>query len=61
MSKSSSELNSPMKCSVYIATSTDGFIATHDGGVDWLHTAGNSDATVFSNDFILEMFGVNYL
>jgi len=30
-----------MKCSVYIATSVDGFIATKDGGVDWLHTAGN--------------------
>jgi dihydrofolate reductase len=30
-----------MKCSVYIATSVDGFIAKKDGGVDWLHTAGN--------------------
>lgn len=27
-----------MKCSVYIATSADGYIATPDGGVDWLHT-----------------------
>lgn len=33
-----------MKCSVYIATSMDGFIATKDGSVDWLHTAGNADA-----------------
>lgn len=33
-----------MKCSVYIATSVDGFIATKEGGVDWLHTAGNSNA-----------------
>lgn len=32
-----------MKCSVFIATSVDGFIATKDGGVDWLHTAGNSN------------------
>lgn len=31
-----------MKCSVYIATSVDGFIARKDGNVDWLHTAGNS-------------------
>lgn len=27
-----------MKCSVFIATSVDGFIAKKDGGVDWLHT-----------------------
>lgn len=29
-----------MKCSVYIATSVDGFIAKKDGSVDWLHTSG---------------------
>ena len=33
-----------MKCSVYIATSVDGFIAKKDGNVDWLHTAGNAKA-----------------
>ncbi len=33
-----------MKFSVFIATSVDGFIATEDGGVDWLDTAGNPDA-----------------
>ncbi|WED28986.1 dihydrofolate reductase family protein [Vibrio sp. DW001] len=33
-----------MKCSVYIATSVDGFIAKKDGNVDWLHTTGNLDA-----------------
>ena len=33
-----------MKCSVFIATSVDGFIATEEGGVDWLDTAGNPDA-----------------
>ncbi len=32
-----------MKCSVYIATSADGFIARKDGGIDWLETAGKKD------------------
>lgn len=30
-----------MKCSVFIATSVDGFIAKKDGNVDWLHSSGN--------------------
>ena len=32
-----------MKCSVFIATSADGYIATEDGGVEWLEKAGNAD------------------
>lgn len=32
-----------MKCSVFIATSTDGYIATDDGGVEWLESAGVAD------------------
>ncbi|GAC21293.1 dihydrofolate reductase family protein [Paraglaciecola arctica] len=39
-----------MKCSVYIATSADGYIATTDGGVDWLHSAGNLEADMGSED-----------
>ncbi|GLX77220.1 dihydrofolate reductase [Thalassotalea insulae] len=38
-----------MKCSVYIATSADGYIATLDGDVDWLHTAGNTNADMSKN------------
>lgn len=38
-----------MKCSVFIATSADGYIATPDGGVDWLHTAGNAETDMGSN------------
>jgi len=33
-----------MKCSVYIATSTDGFIATPDGGIEWLLRSEYEDA-----------------
>jgi len=39
-----------MKCSVYIATSADGYIATPDGGVDWLHTAGNLNTDMGDED-----------
>lgn len=45
-----------MKCSVYIATSVDGFIATPDGGVDWLHTAGNLDADMGAEDMGFKAF-----
>ena len=47
-----------MKCSVFIATSLDGFIAKLDGNVDWLHTAGNGkelppdQADMGLNDFM---------
>lgn len=33
-----------MKCSVFIATSADGYIATIEDSVDWLEVAGNADA-----------------
>jgi dihydrofolate reductase len=32
-----------MFCSVFIATSIDGFIATRDGGLEWLEEYGNPD------------------
>ena len=39
-----------MKCSVYIATSADGYIAKPDGAIDWLHTTGNLEADLGSED-----------
>lgn len=38
-----------MKCSVYIATSVDGFIAREDGSIDWLESSGNQDAEMGDN------------
>jgi len=38
-----------MKCSVFIATSVDGFIAKNNGDVDWLHTAGNGKGLTGEN------------
>lgn len=32
-----------MKCSVFIATSADGYIATIDNSVEWLETSGKTD------------------
>ena len=47
-----------MKCSVFIAASADGYIATVDGGVEWLDTSGKTDVDLGEdsdmgfNDFI---------
>lgn len=41
-----------MKCSAYIATSADGYIATPDGGVDWLHSADNSEVDMGFGTFM---------
>ena len=38
-----------MKCSIYIATSADGYIATIDGKVDWLQTAENQTKIDIAN------------
>lgn len=38
-----------MKCSVFIATSFDGYIATSEGSVDWLSESGNLAANMADN------------
>lgn len=35
-----------MKCSVFIATSVDGFIAKKDNSLDWLHSAGKPEVEI---------------
>ena len=45
-----------MICSIYVATSVDGYIATVDGGVDWLHSAGNLEADMGSEDMGFQSF-----
>ena len=57
-----------MKCSVFIATSIDGFIATKDGNVDWLHTSEKykeiigeqAESIVFPNDYVQLKYKVKY-
>jgi dihydrofolate reductase len=41
-----------MRCSAFIATSVDGYIATKSGDVDWLETAGKSSADMGFNSYI---------
>ena len=59
-----------MKCSIFIAPSVDGYIATEDGGVHWLETVGklfkqikleDAQATTFPNNFIEIKYKVKYL
>lgn len=45
-----------MRCSVYIATSADGYIAELDGGIDWLHTSGNLDVDMGHEDMGFQSF-----
>jgi dihydrofolate reductase len=40
-----------VKCSVYIATSVDGFIAKADGDIEWLHNPEYSKATFNGLDY----------
>lgn len=44
-----------MKISVYIATSTDGFIAREDGDIEWLHNSGHGSVEK-GEDFGYEEF-----
>ncbi len=41
-----------MKCSAYIATSADGFIANKDGSVDWIDSAGDASIDMGFDEFM---------
>lgn len=45
-----------MKCSIFIAPSVDGYIATEDGGVHWLETAGRSVAEIDEKSELMQHF-----
>ncbi|MEA3372250.1 MAG: dihydrofolate reductase family protein [Campylobacterota bacterium] len=45
-----------MKCSIFIAPSVDGYIATEDGGVHWLETAGKSVSDIDEKSELMQHF-----
>ena len=45
-----------MKCSIFIAPSVDGYIATEDGGVHWLETVGKTVSEKDASSDLMEYF-----
>ena len=45
-----------MKCSIFIAPSVDGYIATKDGGVHWLETVGKPLLAIEKNSANMKYF-----
>ena len=48
-----------MKCSIFIAPSADGYIATEDGGVHWLETAGKSVSEKEASSDLMKHFNMS--
>lgn len=48
-----------MKCSIFIAPSVDGYIATEDGGVHWLETAGKPLSDKESSSDLMKHFNMS--
>lgn len=49
-----------MKCSVFIAPSVDGYIATEDGGVGWLETAGKELSDEESSSELMKQANMSF-
>ena len=49
-----------MKCSIFIAPSIDGYIATKDGGVNWLDTVGKSVSKVDERSKLMQHFNDSF-
>jgi len=48
-----------MKCSIFIAPSVDGYIATEDGGIHWLETLGKSVSEKESSSELMKHFNMS--
>lgn len=48
-----------MKCSIFIAPSVDGYIATEDGGVHWLETAGRPVSKAEESSELMNHFNMS--
>lgn len=49
-----------MKCSIFIAPSVDGYIATQDGGVHWLETAGTTVSEEEASSDLMTHFNMSF-
>jgi dihydrofolate reductase len=49
-----------MKCSIFIAPSVDGYIATEDGGVQWLETVGKDVSEKKMSSDLMKHFNMSF-
>ena len=49
-----------MECSIFIAPSVDGYIATEDGGVHWLETVGKSVSEIDERSELMQHFNNSF-
>jgi dihydrofolate reductase len=49
-----------MKCSIFIAPSVDGYIATEAGGVHWLETVGKPVSKKEASSDLMKHFDISF-